>query len=255
MSFQQLAINYIPEIAGIVLFIPFGTTIDALNAYRKALVLLGLGNLFPKLREEIKAKPRDKGSSPSWWSSFIRPLRSTTSSRYVPSFPLPPCTKLFYSYLMHPLTPCNQYPTPQSISPPNGRARLRVRSELGRAVSQLIMQSKPMAGSFGRGNRFLLVPTPFFFFCRPDQTALGNARRCPRADPAGVDTFPFRRGDPPFFSTRERACFGENECSWRKDLGGPESAERWGRYEGLVRCREGCRGRWGGRREEERGEG
>ncbi|KAK4457955.1 pheromone A receptor-domain-containing protein [Cladorrhinum samala] len=80
MSFQQLAISYIPEIAGIALFIPFGTTIDALNAYRKALLALGLGILFPKLREEIKTKPKDKGSSPSWWSSLIRPLRSTTSS-------------------------------------------------------------------------------------------------------------------------------------------------------------------------------
>ncbi|KAK4223699.1 pheromone A receptor-domain-containing protein [Podospora fimiseda] len=80
MNFEQLAVCYIPIVSGLLIFIPFGTTIEALNAYRKVLLLFGLGYLFPKLRQEIKPQPRDKGSSPSWWSSFLRPMRSTTSS-------------------------------------------------------------------------------------------------------------------------------------------------------------------------------
>ncbi|KAK4163405.1 putative pheromone receptor [Cladorrhinum sp. PSN259] len=80
MHFEQLTTAYIPEISGLVLFVPFGTTIEALNAYRKVLLLFGLGYLFPQLRQEIKLKPRNKGSSPSWWSSFLRPLRSTSNS-------------------------------------------------------------------------------------------------------------------------------------------------------------------------------
>ncbi|KAK3990614.1 pheromone A receptor-domain-containing protein [Cladorrhinum sp. PSN332] len=80
MNFEQLTVNYVPEISGLLLFVPFGTTIEALNAYRKVLLFVGLGYPFPKLRQEIKSQPREKGSSPSWWSSFLRPLRSTSNS-------------------------------------------------------------------------------------------------------------------------------------------------------------------------------
>ncbi|KAK4196502.1 putative pheromone receptor [Triangularia verruculosa] len=88
MNFQQLTISFIPEITGILLFIPFGTTPEALNSYRRGLLFLGLGYIFPKLREEIPLYPtpgssrNNSGSNSraSWWSSFLRPIRGNTSS-------------------------------------------------------------------------------------------------------------------------------------------------------------------------------
>ncbi|KAK0748640.1 pheromone A receptor-domain-containing protein [Apiosordaria backusii] len=88
MNFQQLTIHYIAEITGILLFIPFGTTPEALNSYRRGLLFLGLGYIFPKLREEIPLYPAPNSSRnnsgnntrASWWSSFFRPIRENTSS-------------------------------------------------------------------------------------------------------------------------------------------------------------------------------
>ncbi|KAK4179799.1 putative pheromone receptor [Triangularia setosa] len=88
MNFQQLTISFIPEITGILLFIPFGTTPEALNSYRRGLLFLGLGYIFPKLREEIPLYPSPSSSRnnsttssrASWWSSFLRPIRENTSS-------------------------------------------------------------------------------------------------------------------------------------------------------------------------------
>ncbi|VBB86891.1 Putative pheromone receptor [Podospora comata] len=88
MNFQQLSISFIPEVTGILLFIPFGTTPEALNSYRRGLLFLGLGYIFPKLREEIPLYPSpssSRGNSTSnsrasWWSSFLRPIRENASS-------------------------------------------------------------------------------------------------------------------------------------------------------------------------------
>ncbi|KAK4242631.1 hypothetical protein C8A03DRAFT_29227 [Achaetomium macrosporum] len=86
MNFPSLASSFIAELAGIAVFIPFGTTPEALNMYRELLLACGLGYIFPKLREEYVPRPK-RGSS--LWSSFTRSLRgkgllastSTTSNR------------------------------------------------------------------------------------------------------------------------------------------------------------------------------
>lgn len=83
MSFSALAITFIGELAGIAVFIPFGTTPEALNMYREMLLTIGLGYIFPKLKEEYV--PRPKRSSRFSWGSLIHPLRgkSLLGSKYV----------------------------------------------------------------------------------------------------------------------------------------------------------------------------
>ncbi|KAK3357462.1 pheromone A receptor-domain-containing protein [Lasiosphaeria hispida] len=53
MGFGDLAVNYIPALTAIVIFFVFGTTTEALNDYRRLLLLFGMGCVFPKLHEEI----------------------------------------------------------------------------------------------------------------------------------------------------------------------------------------------------------
>lgn len=88
MNWVQLVHNFIAELAGIIIFIPFGTTTEALNMYRKCFLAVGLGYLFPKLRHEYQ--PRPGRTRFTWWSSFARSLhgKSLASSRYEP-LPIP----------------------------------------------------------------------------------------------------------------------------------------------------------------------
>lgn len=75
LNFTALNIAYIGEAAGIIVFIPFGTTPEALNMYREMLLSLGLGYAFPRLREEYV--PRESRSNGTWfsWSSLSCSLR------------------------------------------------------------------------------------------------------------------------------------------------------------------------------------
>lgn len=84
MSFSSMNIVYIAELAGIAVFIPFGTTPEALNMYRGLLLAAGLGYVFPKLREEYVPRAKRGGSSFSW-GSLAGPLRgmSLLGTRYV----------------------------------------------------------------------------------------------------------------------------------------------------------------------------
>ncbi|KAL2134214.1 hypothetical protein VTI74DRAFT_719 [Chaetomium olivicolor] len=54
MSFSQKATDLIAELAGILIFIPFGTTPEAINMYRKILRAAGLGYIFPKLNQDYE---------------------------------------------------------------------------------------------------------------------------------------------------------------------------------------------------------
>ncbi|EAQ89200.1 hypothetical protein CHGG_05819 [Chaetomium globosum CBS 148.51] len=72
--FSSMNIVYIAELAGIAVFIPFGTTPEALNMYRGLLLAAGLGYVFPKLREEYVPRAKRGGSSFSW-GSLAGPLR------------------------------------------------------------------------------------------------------------------------------------------------------------------------------------
>lgn len=74
MNYIDLSVDYIGLVAGIVVFIPFGTTTEALNMYRKSLLSLGLGFIFPGLRREYQPSLR-RGSRFTWWSSLTRSLR------------------------------------------------------------------------------------------------------------------------------------------------------------------------------------
>lgn len=51
-SFQLLNIPYIGALTAIPIFVFFGMTKDAMNDYRRLLLCLGLGRVFPRLREE-----------------------------------------------------------------------------------------------------------------------------------------------------------------------------------------------------------
>jgi pheromone a factor receptor len=84
MSFSSLNIPYIGEIAGIAVFIPFGTTPEALNMYRGLLLSVGLGYVFPKLKKEYVPRAKRGGSSFSWGSltSSLRGM-SLLGTRYV----------------------------------------------------------------------------------------------------------------------------------------------------------------------------
>ncbi|KAL2188810.1 hypothetical protein L209DRAFT_801562 [Thermothelomyces heterothallicus CBS 203.75] len=81
MSFVDLNVAYIGEVAGIIVFIPFGTTPEALNMYREMLLSLGLGYVFPRLKEEYV--PHATRGTGSWfsWSSLSRSLRSKSLLR------------------------------------------------------------------------------------------------------------------------------------------------------------------------------
>ncbi|KAL2022301.1 hypothetical protein VTK56DRAFT_5699 [Thermocarpiscus australiensis] len=74
MNFQDSAQSFIGELAGIAVFISFGTTTEALNMYRKCLLAIGLGFIFPKLKEEYTFAP-GRGSRFTWWASPTRSLR------------------------------------------------------------------------------------------------------------------------------------------------------------------------------------
>lgn len=84
MSFSSLNIAYIGEIAGIAVFIPFGTTPEALNMYRGLLLSAGLGYVFPKLKDEYVPRAKRGGSSFSWGSltAHLRGM-SLLGTRYV----------------------------------------------------------------------------------------------------------------------------------------------------------------------------
>jgi pheromone a factor receptor len=118
MSFSSLNIAYIGEIAGIAVFIPFGTTPEALNMYRGLLLSAGLGYVFPKLKKEYVPHAKRGGSSFSW-GSLTSPLRgmSLLGTRYVSRF-----------FMWHPLiltTHTSQLIVhPQGLSPCHRRANL-----------------------------------------------------------------------------------------------------------------------------------
>ncbi|KAK0621293.1 pheromone A receptor-domain-containing protein [Bombardia bombarda] len=73
MSFGDLTINYIPVLSSVAIFIAFGTTAEAINQYRKFLLAIGLGKLFPNLHIEYQQSPSGSGSR-SWFRTITRPL-------------------------------------------------------------------------------------------------------------------------------------------------------------------------------------
>ena len=52
IPFSLMNLGYIPILSAIPVFIFFGTSKDALNDYRKVLVFIGLGKVFPRLDRE-----------------------------------------------------------------------------------------------------------------------------------------------------------------------------------------------------------
>lgn len=52
LTFQLMNVPYIAILTAIPIFVFFGTTKDAMNDYRKILLFVGLGKLFPRLNDE-----------------------------------------------------------------------------------------------------------------------------------------------------------------------------------------------------------
>ena len=76
LDFASLNTNYIPVLTVLPLFISFGTTKEAINTYRRCLLYLGLGKVFPKLKEEYDPDAgRSHGSKASWTSRVTSVFR------------------------------------------------------------------------------------------------------------------------------------------------------------------------------------
>ncbi|KAF5696725.1 pheromone a factor receptor [Fusarium globosum] len=79
VNFGYLNNCYIHILSAIPVVIFFGMTKDAMNSYRRGLLCLGFGCLFPKLHEEYDPD-RTIGGSSSGHSRFMGSTTSTTSS-------------------------------------------------------------------------------------------------------------------------------------------------------------------------------
>ncbi|KAH6624967.1 pheromone A receptor-domain-containing protein [Chaetomium sp. MPI-SDFR-AT-0129] len=81
IAFTTLNLGYVAELSGIVVFFPFGTTPEALNMYRAMLVGVGLGTVFPRLKDEYVPRPSKKSggvAGTGWvisWNSLATTLR------------------------------------------------------------------------------------------------------------------------------------------------------------------------------------
>jgi pheromone a factor receptor len=139
MDFPSLAINFIAELAGIAVFIPFGTTPEALNMYRKLLLAFGLGYIFPKLREEYVPKPK-RGSS--LWSSFTRSLRG---KGLLASMYDPPHVRVFpLSVLTEPRRRSTTSTRKDSLLPTTEQISLASRPDRARSPSVTHPRDMPM---------------------------------------------------------------------------------------------------------------
>jgi hypothetical protein len=92
LTFAQLNIVYVASIGSIAIFIPFGTTPEAINMYRTALLFLGLGFCFPRLREEYV--PNTERESRLTWPSIFKPKRSPDESYLGTTYVLLPFSRL-----------------------------------------------------------------------------------------------------------------------------------------------------------------
>lgn len=98
MSFPALNTAFIGEVAGIVVFIPFGTTPEALNMYREMLLALGLDYVFQKLKNEyVPCSSRSSGFRYRW-CSLARSLRGKSSLGTKYAFHPPPLPFIIRRY-------------------------------------------------------------------------------------------------------------------------------------------------------------
>ncbi|KAF4963107.1 hypothetical protein FZEAL_10956 [Fusarium zealandicum] len=81
VGFAYMNNCYITILAAIPIFLFFGMTKDAMNSYRRALLYIGLGHIFPKLHEEYDPDRDAYGSS----SGNSRLMSSTASTSPPPS--------------------------------------------------------------------------------------------------------------------------------------------------------------------------
>lgn len=63
LGFAYMNVAWIPILSTISIFGFFGTTKDAINDYRRLLLLFGLGKIFPRLYQEYEPDRRVGGSS------------------------------------------------------------------------------------------------------------------------------------------------------------------------------------------------
>ncbi len=68
LDFASMNMSYVPILTVIPLFVSFGATKEAINTYRMYLVNIGLGRVWPKLKEEYNPDRGATGSTRSTWS-------------------------------------------------------------------------------------------------------------------------------------------------------------------------------------------
>lgn len=87
VPFASMYVNYVAVIEVIIFYLYFGRTKDAHDMYRKYLLALGLGKIFPKLNDEWFPSDRPPASLGGLWSctrslpTFIIPSSTQSSSR------------------------------------------------------------------------------------------------------------------------------------------------------------------------------
>lgn len=86
MAFTTLNLGYVAELSGIAVFFPFGTTPEALNMYRAMLLGVGLGAVFPKLKDEYVPRPPKQSAGTGWvisWNSLTSTLKGRARYDFV----------------------------------------------------------------------------------------------------------------------------------------------------------------------------
>ncbi|KAK3333287.1 pheromone A receptor-domain-containing protein [Cercophora scortea] len=79
MTFPDLAVNYIAVLTSAAIFVTFGMSTEAFNQYRKFLLLLGLGKIWPGLHNEYHPSS-GSNSGQSWWGSMVRSRDTRTET-------------------------------------------------------------------------------------------------------------------------------------------------------------------------------
>ncbi|KAK4043185.1 hypothetical protein C8A01DRAFT_32675 [Parachaetomium inaequale] len=156
MSFTSLNIAFIAEVAGIAVFIPFGITPVALNMYREMLLAVGLGYLFPKLKQDSSISTRKDSLLPTAEQVSLA-SRSGTGRAHSSSMTQQHQPKDFTMCGVDPLPYPEKTVSASSTTNHNNPWLDLTATELDNATAQIEAGSPPLS----RNPYTTILPTPF----------------------------------------------------------------------------------------------